>query len=185
LKSYEEFSELEEIKEKDIPLNEKIMEIKENVDIFKFGTTPAKIFNKPHEKMNIIKLSEKEEEINPIGKKEEKSLNNINKYIQKKLKEKVEFYSVNTKNDSEIELIFKFRNKIDIFKLKFGETKFEEISLKIQEQIFLEPFNNSLCEVFPEIYCTVRHIDNTISFISKKKNYRDLPLSIFSNFGRK
>ena len=170
LKSYEEFSELEEILEKDLPLKEKVGEIKENVDMFKFGTIPAKVFNKPHEKMGGINIiREKEEEINTIDKKEEKIMNNINKYIQKKIKEKEEFYLINTKKDNEIELIFKFRNKIDIFKLKFGETKSTEISLKIQEQIFLEPFNNSFCEISPEIFCTVRHIDNTISFVSKKQ----------------
>ena len=169
LNSYEEFSKLENIIEEDKPLKEKVLEIKENVDLFKFGTSPAKMFNKPHEKMTIKNFEKSEEDLSNNIKKEEKSLNVINKYIQKKIKEKADFYLINTKNDNDIELIFKFRNKVDIFKLKFGETKNTEISLKIQEQINLDNYKNSFCEIFPEIYCFVRHIDNTISFISRKK----------------
>ena len=177
LKTYEEFSELGQIKEKEISLEQKVQEIKENIELFKFGISPAKLFNKLHEKMNIKKnINEKEEEtsedednFNIYDKSEEKSLNTINKYIQKKIKEKVDYYFINTKNDNDIEIIFKFKDKIDIFKLKFGENKYAEISQKIQEQFNFEPYTNSLCEVFPDIYCIVRHIDNTISFISKKK----------------
>ena len=169
LKSYEEFSELEKIKEKDIPLKEKVKEIKENVDEFKLGISPAKVFNRLHEKTNI-KNYEKENDVDINDKKGEKSMNIINKYIQKKVKEKVDYYFINTKNINDIELIFVFINKIDIFKLKFGETNFTEISQKIQETINIEPYNNLLCEVFPEIYCIVRHIDNTISFVTKTKS---------------
>ena len=166
LDSYEEYNELEKIKESDKPLEQKVKEIKNKVEILKFGITPAKVFNRLHEKRNI-KEEEKEHEMNISDKKEQKSINIINKFIQKKIKEKLDFYFINTKNENEIELIFKFRNKIDIFKLKFGETKYIEISQQIQEQVIFEPYNNSLCEIFPEIYCIVRHIDNTISFISK------------------
>ena len=168
LKSYEDFSQLEKIKEEDKPLNQKMKEIQENVDILKFGITPARVFNKLHEKMNV-KINEKENNINNDLKNEEKSINIINKYIQKKIKEKVDFYFINTKIDNEIELVFVFINKIDIFKLKFGETKYIEISQKIEEILKLEPYENLLCEIFPEIYCIVRHIDNTISFISRNK----------------
>ena len=168
LNTYEEFSELEKIKEEDKPLEEKVEELKEKIEIFKFGTTPAKLFNKLHEKMTTKNI-EKEDDFISFDKKEEKSINIINKYIQKKIKEKVDFYFINTKNNNDIELIFIYRNKIDIFKLKFGESKYTEISQKIQEQINYESKENSLCEVFPDIYCIVRHIDNTISFIIKDK----------------
>ena len=35
---------------------------------------------------------------------------------------------------------------------KLHETKGTEISLKIKEQIDLEPYNNSFCEILPNIY---------------------------------
>ena len=168
LKTYEENNELEIIKEKDIPLEKKVDEINGIVNIFQLGVTPAKMFGKLHEKMNI-KDNEKENDININNKNEEKSINIINKYIQKKIKEKVDYYFINTKNNSEIELIFIFKNKIDIFKLKFGENKSTEISQKIQEIINIESYNNLLCEVLPNIYCIVRYVDNKISFFSKKK----------------
>ena len=166
-RTYEEYSELEKIKGEDKPLKEKVKTIKENVDLLKFGMAPAKLFNKLHEKMNI-KIEENEDDFYFSEKNDDKILNIINKYIHKKIKEKVEFYLINTKNNNEIELIFKYRNKIDIFKLKFGENKYIEISQKIQEQINLDNFNNAFCEVFSDIYCIVRHIDNTISFISNQ-----------------
>ena len=168
LKTYEEFSQLENIKEKEMPLKQKIKEIKENVDVFKIGTSPAKVFNKLHEKMNI-KNYDKENDYNISDENNENSLNIINKYIQKKVKEKFDYYFINTKNNTEFELIFMFKNKIDIFKLKLRETKYAEISQKIQEIVNLEPYENLLCEIFPEIYCIVRFINNTISFISQKK----------------
>ena len=166
LKSYEEFSELKNIIEGDLPLKEKVNKIKEDVEFFKFGVTPAKLFDKLVDKITI---KENEEEINNHEKKETKIINIINKYIQKKVKEKTDFYSINNNNSEDIELIFKFKNKIDILNINYGDIKKVEISLKIPEQIYLEPFNNSFCEVFPDIYCTVRHIDNTISFVNKTK----------------
>ena len=81
LKSYEEFSQLEKIKEEDKPLEEKVKEIKDTVECFKFGITPAKVFNKLHEKMNRKEI---EDNINISLKNEERSINTINKYIQKK-----------------------------------------------------------------------------------------------------
>ena len=166
LKSYEEYSELEKIIEEDIPIKEKVSQIKENVEYFKFGVTPAKLFNKPLDKINI---KENKDEFNINEKKDVKVSNVINKYIKKKMKENVDFYLINNNNSKEIELLFKFRNKIDIFKLKYEDIKKTEISIKIQEQIKLEPFINSFCEVIQDIYCTVRHIDNTISFVNKTK----------------
>ena len=169
LESYEKNCKLEDILKEDKPINQKVEEIKEKIDYYKFGMTPAKLFNKVHEKINNKNYNKNEDEINNYEKKKEKSLNIINKYIQKKLKEKVDYFFINSNNNNEIELIFKFKTKIDIFKLKFGETKNTEISFKIQEQIDFDCFNNSLCEILPDIYCTVRHIDNTISFNSGKK----------------
>ena len=168
LNSYEEFNELEKIKEKDIPLEEKIEQIKEIINFFKFGISPAKVFQDLNKKMNIT-TGEKEDDFIFSNKKDEKCLNDINKHILKKIKEKLDYYFINTKNDDAIELIFKYSDKIEIFKLKFEETYYIEISKKIQEQINIEPYENSLCEILPNIYCIVRHIDNTISFISKQK----------------
>ena len=170
-KTYEELSELEKIKEKNIPFDEKVQLIKDKVNMFKFGTNPAKVFNKLHEKMNI-KNDEKEKDLNIYDKDEEKSINIINKYIQKKIKEKFDYYFINTKNNNEIELIFIFKNNIDILKLNIEELKYTEISQKHQEILNIEPYNNLLCEIFPEIYCIVRYIDNTISFIVNKKILR-------------
>ena len=167
--TYEEFSKLEKIKEENISLEEKRNKILENIDILKFGVTPAKVFNRQHDKMGNNNLDKNEDDVINFSKKEEKCINVINKYIQKKMKEKVNYFFINNKNDKEIEIIFKFNTKIDIFKLKFGDMKNIEITLKIQEQIDFKPYENSLCEIFPETYCTVRHIDNTISFTSSKK----------------
>ena len=198
LNSYEEFSKLEGIKEKDISLEEKIEEIAGIIDLFKFGMTPAKIFWKPHDKMgkkyheidvlndnsnnsgNKEKKDEKKEKKEKKDKKEdkkekkeekrgEKSLIMINRYIQKKLKEKVLYFYINNKVEEDIEIIFKFTNKIDIFRAKLFEPKSKEISIKIQEQIEFEPYGNAFLEIFPLTFCTVRHIDNTIAFVSSKK----------------
>ena len=169
LHSYEEFSELETIMQEDEPIQEKVSRIREQIDLLKFGITPAKLFSKPHEKMNIKTTNINEDDFNNYETMEKKMLNIINKFIQKKIKEKVDFYLINTNNISDIELIFKFRNKIDIFKLKYGYKKNTDISLSIQEQINSDSFNNSFCEILPEIYCLVRNIDNTISFHYKNK----------------
>ena len=172
LNSFEENSKLEKIKEEDIPLEEKRKKIADDIELLKFGVSPAKLFNKLHDKMGKKNLEKIEDDIDNFGiidKKDEKCLNVINKYITKKIKEKALYYYINTRVNNEIEIIFKFTNKIDIFKLKFGDTKFTEFSLKIQDQLDFEPYSNSFIEIFPLTYCIVRHIDNTISFISAKK----------------
>ena len=172
LNSFEENSKLEKIKEEDIPLEEKRKKISDEVELLKFGVSPAKLFNKLHDKMGKKYLENNEDDIDindNIDKKDEKCLNVINKYITKKIKEKALFYYINTRINNEIEIIFKFTYKIDIFKLKLGDTKPTEFSLKIQEQLDFEPYSNSFIEIFPSTYCIVRHIDNTISFVSTKK----------------
>ena len=178
LNSFEENSKLEKMKEEDIPLEEKIKKISDDVELLKFGISPAKLFNKLHDKMgkkylekneDVIDNNDNVNDVDNIGKKDEKCLNVINKYITKKIKEKVLYYYINTRVNNEIEIIFKFTNKIDIFKIKFGDTKFTEISLKIKDQVDFEPYNNSFIEIFPSTYCTVRNTDNTISFIYNKK----------------
>ena len=169
LNSFEENSKLEKLKEENLPLKEKTKKILDNVELLKFGISPAKLFNKLHDKMGKKDLENNEDDIDNIEKKDEKCLNAINKYIAKKLKEKANFYFINTKIDNEIEIIFKFTNKIDILRLKLGEVKYTEISLKIREQLDFKPYINSFIEIFPSIYCTVRHIDNTMSFFSSKK----------------
>ena len=169
LNSFEENSKLEKIKEENLPLKEKRKKILDDVELLKFGVSPAKLFNKLHDKMGKKDLEKNEDDIDDIDKKDEKCLNAINKYISKKLKEKALFYFINTKINNEIEIIFKFINKIDILRLKLGEVKYTEISLKIREQLDFKPYINSFIEIFPSTYCTVRHTDNTISFISAKK----------------
>ena len=152
-----------------MPLKEKRDKILENVDVLKFGVSPARMFNKLHDKMGKKNLEKIEDDMVSNAKKNEKCLNVINKYITKKIKEKILYYFINTKVNNEIEIFFKFSNKIDVFKLKLGETKYTEISLKIQEQIDFEPYSNSIFEIFPLTYCTVRHIDNSIAFVTNKK----------------
>ena len=169
LNSFEEFSQIDELIEKDMPLKEKRDKILENVDVLKFGVSPARMFNKLHDKMGKKNLEKIEDDMVSNAKKNEKCLNVINKYITKKIKEKILYYFINTKVNNEIEIFFKFSNKIDVFKLKLGETKYTEISLKIQEQIDFEPYSNSIFEIFPLTYCTVRHIDNSMAFVANKK----------------
>ena len=169
--SYEKNIGIEKIKQDNNKSSkEKIEEIKGKIEMLKFGMIPAKLFNKPQEKLGMQNSSnQNEDERNLFLKKHEKIKNVINNYIQKKIKEKNHFYIINKNNINEIEIIFKFNTKIDIFKLKLHETKGTEISLKIKEQIDLEPYNNSFCEILPHIYCFVRHFDNTFSFVSIKK----------------
>ena len=168
LSSYEEFSDVEKIKnDENIELIKKVEEIKIKIDLVKFGMSPAKLFSKPHDKKEFFDKNEDNDE--GFEKKKDKIENAINNIISKKLKERNFFYIINNNNENEIELIFKFNNKIDIHKLKFGESKFSEISLKIKDQIDIEPYNNSFCELFPEVYCLVRNIDNTLIITSPKK----------------
>ena len=206
LNSYEEYSRLEQIKESDKSIEEKIGEITEKIDLFKFGMSPAKIFWKLHDKMgkknhevpidpcklddsdNAGKKKKKDKKEGGKEKKddkkekkeekrEEKMLYMINKCIQKKLKEKVLYFYINNRLDDEIEIIFKFTNRIDFFRARLGEPKSMEFSIKIQEQIEFEPYSNSFFEIFPSTFCTVRHIDNTIAFSSTKKILNIFPFN--------
>ena len=168
LSSYEEFSDVEKIKnDEKIDLKNKVAEIKKKIDLVKFGMSPAKLFNKNHFKIEINKPDEYM--INFFEKKKNKIESAINNIIRKKVKEKNTFYIINNNNENEIELIFKFNNRLDIYKLKLGETKFSEISIKIKDQIDIEPYNNSFCELFSDVYCLVRNIDNTLIITSPKK----------------
>ena len=168
--SYEEFGDFDKIKEGTKSLKEKVDEIEQKVGILKFGITPAKIFNKPHPKINKPNrknTADLEEEINISERKEEKIRNLINDYIKKKSKES--FYVINSYNFNEIELIFKFNSKIEIIRSKFGENKINYFSFSAKDQIEFEPYNNLFCEVIPGIICVVRNRDKTIKFISQKK----------------
>ena len=209
LNTYEEYAGLEQIKESSKSIEEKIEEITEKIDLFKFGTSPAKMFWKLHNKMgkkyldagidpmqeddcnNSGKMEKKEKKDKKEEKKEkrdekkekkeerrdEKSLNIINKYIQKKIKEKVLYFYINNRVEDEIEIIFKFTNRIDIFKAKLGEPKFIDFSIKIQEQIEFEPYENSFFEIDNLMFCTIRHIDNTIAFVTPKKILNIFPFN--------
>ena len=165
--TYEQYCQFEKIKKEDKPLDKKIEEIQEKIDILKFGITPAKIFNKPHKK-NHKQSIEFEDEINNFEKKESKILEIINAYIEKKSKEKETFYLIKNNNTNEIELIFKYTTRIDIFKLKIKEVKCTEESFNIKDQIDMEPYNNSFCKIYPGLWCAVRNKDKTIKFITKK-----------------
>ena len=163
--SYESECDFEKIKKNSIPLNQKISEIQQKIDILKFGVIPAKIFNKPHQKVNKHNI-ESDDEVNIFEKNQSKIIELINDHIKKKSSE--EFYYINGSN-SEIELIFKYRRRIDIFKLKIKEIKIIEKSFDTKEQIDIKPYNNLFCEIVSGIYCFVRNIDNTIHFITIKK----------------
>ena len=171
LYSYEDKCEFEKIKQKQIPLKEKIREIEEKISLLKLGITPAKLFNKIHQgKTNQNNTNEFDNEINNnFNKKEQKIIDTINNYIQKKAKECENFYFINSNNSEEIELIFKLNSKIDIFKMKLGENKTNEISLIVKDQIQIEPYNNLFCEIIPGLYCIVRYTDETIKFVYQKK----------------
>ena len=171
LYSYEDFCEFEKIKQKPIPLEEKISQIEENLGVLKLGITPAKLFNKIHQgKNNQNNINDYDNEINNyFNKKEQKIIELINNYIQKKAKECENFYLINNNNSEEIELIFKLSSKIDIFKMKLGENKTNEISIITKDQIQIEPYNNLFCEIIPGLYCIVRNIDETIKFVYQKK----------------
>ena len=167
--SYEQFSELEKIKNGTQKIEDKIESMQRKIDILKFGITPAKIFSRPHPKATQH-INEFEEELNYFDRKKQKIIDKINNYIEKKFKEKEDFYLINNNNNNinEIELIFKFNTKIDIFKLKIKEMIEDEDSFIINGQIDMEPYNNLFCKILPGIICLVRNKDKTIKIISKK-----------------
>ena len=169
--SYESFCEFEKIKEdKSKSLEQKIEEIQQNIAILKFGITPAKIFNNPHPNMNKDINNELEEERNIFEKKEKKIAEIISDYIIKKSKEKEKFYFMNNNNNNnEIELILKFHNKIDIFKLKLGESKYNEFSINTEDQVEMDSYSKIFCEVLPQLYCVICNNNNTIQFTTIKK----------------
>ena len=178
--SYESYSEFQKIENENIPFHQKIKELKDRIDILKFGITPAKLFNKPHpphpklEKHLIETEDENHENKSSNNKKENKIIKFIEEYLEKITKEKKEFYFINSKKldynkDYDIELIFKFNSKIKIIKFKSGEYKPIEESFKINDIINIEPYNNAFCEILPKFYCVGRNLDKTIHFISPKK----------------
>ena len=166
LYTYENHNDMEKIKKSDLPLEEKINDIQERIDILKFGITPAKIFNKTHKKI-IKHFNDFEDEVNNFEKKEEKLIELINDYLDKKSKEKESFYLINRNNINEIELILKFKSKIIIFKPRLKEKSFIEDKYIIKDQIDIEPYNNLFCELVPGLICIVRNKDKTIQFITK------------------
>ena len=168
ISSYEEFVDMDKIKKTSLSIEKKIEEIEDKIEVLKFGITPAKIFNKSHHNRNI---NIAEDEINSFGKKKEKKvIDTINEYIESKSDEKFYFINSNINNKNEIILNLKFSSRIDIFKLKFGENKYNEFSYNINEPIEIEPYNNLFCEIVPGIICIVRNKDSTIQFVSTKND---------------
>ena len=167
--TYESNCDFEKIKQKNIPLRDKIEELEQSINLLKFGMTPVRLFNKAHPK-NISKQNNNDYENDLIlfEKKEKKILDMINNYFEKKNK-KGEFYLINNNNYEMIEIIFKFDSNIDILKFKLGENKAIETAIPIKGQIQIEPHNNLFCEISGDIYCIVRNIDETIKFIFHNK----------------
>jgi len=163
--SYEESFDLDKIKKSSLSIEKKIEEIDDKIEVLKFGITPAKIFNKSHQNRNI---NISEDEINSFEKKEKKVIDIIKEYIKNKSTEKFYFINSNINNKNEIILNLKFSSRIDIFKLKLGDNKYNEFSYKINEPIEIESFNNLFCEIVSGIICIVRNQDSTIHFVSTK-----------------
>ena len=163
--TYQSYCEFEKIKKESKPIEERIEEIQSKIDMLKFGITPAKVINKPQK--NKKSSNEFDDYITVFNKKETKIMEIINDYIGKKSNET--FYFINSYNENEIELILKFKSRIDIFKLKIGDNKYNEITLNVKGQIDMEPYNNLFCEIISGVYCIVRNEDNTLQFISTKK----------------
>ena len=153
---YEKFNEFNEILEDILkPLEKKAEEIKHKIDLLRFGMAPAQLFNTPHPKV----INEIEEEISNFEKKTKLLIETIIPYINKKIKEKEEFCLFDNNNDNEIKLIFKFRNKIDIFILKLGETKYNEISIPIPSKDQTADIElNNIYEILPQIYCIILNL---------------------------
>ena len=163
--TYESYCEFEKIKKESKPLKQKINEIRNKIEMMKFGITPAKLINKPQKDKKPS--NEFDNYIMGFKKKETKLIEIINDYIGKKSNEKFSF--INSYNENEIELILKFKSRIDIFKLKIGENKYNEITLITKGQIDLEPNHNIFCEIISGVFCIVCNEDNTLQFISTKK----------------
>ena len=166
LYSYESNCEFEKIKEKNIPINKKIKELEQKISILKLGISPAQIFSKPHPKIARNNNNEFENEINSFIKKEQKIIDIIEKYLNDRDNGK-DYYLIKQTNYDDLELMVKFNKKIDILKIKLGESKFTKYSFKIDEQIEIDPHNNLICEIFSGIYCIVRNKDKTIIIISQ------------------
>ena len=163
--TYESYCEFEKIKKESKPLKKRVKEIRTQIELLKFGITPAKVINKPQKDKKFP--SDHNDYITAFNKRETKIIEIINDYIRKKSNEK--FYFINSYNENEIELTLKFKSRIDIFKLKIGENKHNEITLITKGQIDMEPYNNLFCEIITGVYCIVRNEDNTLQFISIKK----------------
>ena len=163
---YEAFNEFDEILEDKLkPIEKKAGEIKHKIDLLRFGMAPAQLFNTPHPKV----INEIEEEITNFDKKSKYLIETIKQYINKKIKEKEEFCLFDSNNDNEIKLIFKFHNKIDIFILKLGENKYNEISISISSKDQVDYELNNIYELLPQIYCIILNKDNTIQFFTSNK----------------
>ena len=158
---------MDKIKKSSLSLEKKIEDIEDKIDVLKFGVTPVKIFKSSHQDRNI---NVSEDEINNFERKEKKMIDIIKEYIKSKSTEKFYFINSNINNKNEIILNFKFKTRIDIFRLKFGDNKYNEFSYNINEPLEFEPYNNLFCEIVSGIICIVRNKDNTIQFISTKKN---------------
>ena len=173
--SYEEKAEIDKIKKESIPDDEKIKKIQERIDYLKFGSCPSKLFNKPHPKItrekNTNEKTEKTSEMELFEKKKEKLKKNLNKYIKDLEKNEQNFYFINNNATNNMELIFGIKSQIQIVSIKSSD-KLNTIKLDIDDQLKLEPYNNSLCEIFPGIYCFVRYGDCTIKIFSQKKLIR-------------
>jgi len=163
--TYQSFCKFEKIKKEAKPLKKKIKEIQTQIEMLKFGITPAKLINKPQKDKKPS--NESDDYIMAFNKKEAKLIEIINYYIGNKSNEK--FYFINSYNENEIELIFKFKSRIDIFRLKVIENKYKEITLTIKGQIDMEPNNNLFCEIVSGVFCITCNEDNTLQFISTKK----------------
>ena len=165
LHTYENFNDMEKIKKSDKPLEQKINDIQEKIDILKFGVTPAKLFNKPQKKITK-RFNDFEDELINFEKKEERLTDIMNDYLDKKSKEKESFYLINSYKTNEIELILKFKSKIIIYRPKLKEKTIEDKYI-IKDQIDMQPYNNLFYEIVPGLICVVRNRDKTIQFITK------------------
>jgi hypothetical protein len=173
LSSYESNFDYEKIKQESKSTETKLSEIEQKIDILKFGITPAKLFTSSHGKINKHSFNKYEDDINYFEKKEKKKiLDIINEILKKKYKDKSYYLiSNNNNNSNEIELIFKCQYKLNIYKIKSGDTKYIKNSFNLIDKLELYPSNNLFCEILPELYCIVRNRDNTIKFFSAKRLY--------------
>ena len=162
---YEEFNDLESLKNSGKPLQEIYKELCGIISYLNFGVIPTKLFTKPHpyrsESSQSKKMSSEDININ-----ENSVFQEIISYISMNSCDKFDLVLYDNN------LAFIYNSHVYIFSL---EKNSKDFNLPINNrEIKIQPYRNSFTEIIPGFYCFVRYEDKIIRFMSENESYNYL-----------